>query len=148
MNEVMALFAPFGPEWLLGVLVLLGVGYFGKQFLEEYKAQNRRKAEMDERAAQFQMELSAKREERKQAEVADRYQRDRERSEMDGRMAVQMERSNALIEALKTLMESVVASNEVLHNDIAQSQGRSQSMAQDVVHIRDRVDLLWGKETN
>ena len=135
--EVLELFAPYGPGWLTGVLLALIAFYFGKQFLEEFKAQNKRKGEID-----------LKREERKQAEVDERAQRDRERSQMEGRIAAQMERSNALMEAMKTLMESVVASNDVLHADLANSQQRSQGMAAKVDHICDRVDLLYDKETN
>ena len=78
----------------------------------------------------------------------ERAQRDRERSQMEGRIAAQMERSNTLIEGMKTLMESVVTSNEVLHADLVNSQARSQGMAAQVEHIRDRVDLLYDKETN
>lgn len=102
--EVLKLFAPYGPAWLGGVLLTLVAFYFGRQFLEEYKRQNQRKGELD-----------LKREERKQAEADERAQRDREHSQMEGRIAAQMERSNSLMEAMKTLMESVVASNEVLH---------------------------------
>lgn len=134
--EVLKLFAPYGPAWLGGVLLTLVAFYFGRQFLEEYKRQNQRKGELD-----------LKREERKQAEVDERAQRDRERSQMEGRIAAQMERSNSLMEAMKTLMESVVASNDVLHNDLVHSQARSQGMAEQVSHIRDRVDLLYDKET-
>lgn len=127
--EVLKLFAPYGPGWLGGVLLGLIAFYFGRQFLDEYKRQNERKAGID-----------MKREERKQAEVDERAQRDRERS--------QMERSNSLMEAMKTLMESVVASNEVLHNDLAHSQARSQGMAEKVDHICDRVDLIYSKESD
>lgn len=135
--EALKLFAPYGPGWLGGVLLVLVAFYFGRQFLDEYKAQNERKANID-----------LKREERKQEEVAERAQRDRERSQMEGRIAAQMERSNSLMEAMKTLMESVVASNEVLHSDLAHSQVRSQGMAQKVDHICDRVDLMYNKETS
>lgn len=135
--EVLELFAPYGPGWLTGVLLALIAFYFGKQFLEELKAQNKRKGEID-----------LKREERKQAEVAERAQRDRERSQMEGRIAAQMERSNSLMEAMKTLMESVATSNEVLHADLANSQARSQGMAAQVDHICDRVDLLYDKEAS
>lgn len=134
--EVLKLFAPYGPGWLGGAALVLIAFYFGRQFLAEYKVQNERKANLD-----------LKREERKQAEVDERAQRDRERSEMEGRIAAQMERSNSLMEAMKTLMESVVASNDVLHNDLVHSQARSQGMAEQVSHIRDRVDLLYDKET-
>ena len=135
--EVLKLFAPYGPGWLGGVLLALIAFYFGKQFLEEYKRQNERKGEID-----------LKREERKQNEVKERAQRDRERSEMEGRIAAQMERSNSLMEAMKTLMESVVTSNEVLHADLANSQARSQGMAEKVDHICDRVDLIYSKESD
>lgn len=135
--EVLKLFAPYGPAWLGGVLLTLVAFYFGKQFLEEYKRQNQRKGELD-----------LKREERKQAEVDERAQRDRERSQMEGRIAAQMERSNSLMEAMKTLMESVVASNDVLHADLVHSQARSQGMAEKVDHICDRVDLIYSKESD
>ena len=135
MTDVLEIFAPYGPGSLFGALLVLVVLYFGKQFLEEFKAQNERKANID-----------LKREERKQDEVNERAQRDRERSQMEGRIAAQMERSNTLIEGMKTLMESVVASNDVLHADLVHSQARSQGMAAKVDHICDRVDLLYDKE--
>ena len=134
--EVLKLFAPYGPAWLGGVLLTLVALYFGRQFLEEYKRQNQRKGELD-----------LIREERKEAEVDARAQRDRERSHLEGRIAAQMERSNTLIEGMKTLMESVVASNDVLHADLVNSQARSQGMAEKVDHIYDRVDLMYNKET-
>lgn len=134
--EVLKLFAPYGPGWLGGAALVLIAFYFGRQFLDEYKRQNERKAGID-----------MKREERKRDEVNERAQRDRERSQMEGRIAAQMERSNSLMEAMKTLMESVVASNDVLHADLVNSQSRSQGMAQKVDHICDRVDLLYDKET-
>ena len=135
--EVLKLFAPYGPGWLGGAALVLITFYFGRQFLDEYKVQNERKANID-----------LKREERKQAEVDERAQRDRERSQMEGRIAAQMERSNSLMEAMKTLMESVVASNDVLHADLVHSQTRSQGMAQKVDHICDRVDLIYSKESD
>ena len=135
--EVLKLFAPYGPSWLGGAALVLIAFYFGRQFLDEYKVQNERKANID-----------IKREARKQAEVDERAQRDRERSQMEGRIAAQMERSNTLIEGMKTLMESVVASNDVLHADLVNSQTRSQGMAQKVDHICDRVDLIYSKESD
>ncbi len=137
ITDVLEIFAPYGPGLLFGALLVLVALYFGKQFLEEFKAQNERKANID-----------MKREERKQDEVNERAQRDRERSQMEGRIAAQMERSNTLIEGMKTLMESVATSNEVLHADLVNSQARSQGMAAQVEHIRDRVDLLYDKEHN
>ena len=135
--EVLKLFAPYGPGWLGGAALALIAFYFGRQFLDEYKRQNERKANID-----------LKREERKQAEVDERAQRDRERSQMEGRIAAQMERSTTLIEGMKTLMESVVTSNEVLHADLAHSQARSQGMAEKVDHICDRVDLIYSRASD
>ena len=135
--EVLKLFAPYGPGWLGGAALALIAFYFGRQFLDEYKRQNESKANID-----------LKREERKQAEVDERAQRDRERSQMEGRIAAQMERSNTLIEGMKTLMESVVTSNEVLHADLAHSQARSQGMAEKVDHICDRVDLIYSRASD
>ena len=135
--EVLKRFAPYGPGWLGGAALALIAFYFGRQFLDEYKRQNERKANID-----------LKREERKQAEVDERAQRDRERSQMEGRIAAQMERSNTLIEGMKTLMESVVTSNEVLHADLAHSQARSQGMAEKVDHICDRVDLIYSRASD
>lgn len=66
MTDVLEIFAPYGPGSLFGALLVLVVLYFGKQFLEEFKAQNERKANID-----------LKREERKQDEVNERAQRDR-----------------------------------------------------------------------
>lgn len=126
--EVLKLFAPYGPGWLGGAALVLIAFYFGRQFLDEYKVQNERKANID-----------LKREERKQAEVDERAQRDRERSQMEGRIAAQMERSNSLMEAMKTLMELVVASNDVLHADLVHSQTRSRAWLKRSSHICDRV---------
>ena len=60
--EILKLFAPYGPAWLGGVLLVLIAFYFGRQFLTEYKLQNEHKANLDIR-----------REERKQAESAHRW---------------------------------------------------------------------------
>ena len=43
MTDVLEIFAPYGPGSLFGALLVLVVLYFGKQFLEEFKAQNERK---------------------------------------------------------------------------------------------------------
>lgn len=135
MADILALFAPYGPGWLGGVLLALILFYFGRQFLKEFRKQNERKAGLD-----------VKREERKQAEVAERAQRDRERSEMEGRIAAQMERSNNISEGLQAAMESLRASTEALHDEIRESREHSHDMANKVDHIYDRVDLIYEKE--
>ena len=132
MTDVLEIFAPYGPGSLFGALLVLVVLYFGKQFLEEFKAQNERKANID-----------LKREERKQDEVNERAQRDRERSQMEGRIAAQMERSNALMEA----HEGAHGVRRDLQRGAArrpgEQPGAQPGMAAKVDHIADRVDLLY-----
>ena len=135
MTDVLEIFAPYGPGSLFGALLVLVVLYFGKQFLEEFKAQNERKANIDLR-----------REERKQDEVNERAQRDRERSEMEGHIAAQMERSNNISEGLQAAMESLRASTAALHDEIGESREHLHDMANKVDHIYDRVDLIYEKE--
>lgn len=154
-TELIKALARFGPEWVVGGLGLLCAFVLGKHFLEELKEQNRRKLDLSEKEADLRAEIERQREQRKQAEQDERARRDRERSEMEGRIAAQMERSNTLMDGMKALMESVLASNEAvrtsnetLHSDFLISRERSQDMAEDVTHIRDRVDLLYDKESN
>ena len=116
------------------------------QLLNEYQRNNERKAELEERNAARQAELELKREERKRDELNERAQRDRERSEMEGRIAAQMERSNNISEGLQAAMESLRASTAALHDEIRESREHSHDMANKVDHIYDRVDLIYEKE--
>ena len=130
MADILALFAPFGLDALLGVLVLVGAAlacyrFAGKVF-DEWQANNRREA-------------------RKQAEIEERAQRDRERSVLEGRIVTVMEQTKAVMEENSGLMKSLIASNEVIHNDLAHSQERSAEMAQKVDHVNDRVDMIFEK---
>lgn len=138
--------AGFGPEWFMGFVVLVGFGVISKMLLDEYKRQNDRKAEQAERDSKRQAELDVRREERKRDELSERATRDRERSEMEGRIAAQMERSNTIQEGLQVSMVALTAATEALHNDIVASRDHSLEMAAKVDHIYDRVDLLY--ETN
>ena len=133
MTDVLEIFAPYGPGSLFGALLVLVVLYFGKQFLEEFKAQNERKANID-----------LKREERKQDEVNERAQRDRERSQMEGRIAAQMERSNALMEAMKALMESVVTSTSAARRPGEQPGAQPGHGGEGRPHRRPRRPALQG----
>ena len=127
--------AAFGAEWFFAFLIAIGFGILAKQLLNEYQRNNERKAELEEQNAARQSELELKREERK-----------RERSEMEGRIAAQMERSNNISEGLQAAMESLRASTEALHDEIRESREHSHDMANKVDHIYDRVDLIYEKE--
>lgn len=137
MEALVSEFAAFGPQWLLAGALIAVAAWIAKTWLDEVRAQNVRHAE-----------LEAKREERKVEESAERARRDRERSEMEGRIAAQMEQSNHLMEALQKLMETVVTSNELLHSDLVRSQERSQEMGRKVDHIKDRVDLIYDERSS
>lgn len=135
--------ADFGPVYFIAVVVFVGFGILAKQLLDEYRAQNTRKAELAERQAQNQTKLDMLREERKREELAERTQRDRDRSEMEGRIAAQMQRSNDISEGLQVSMESLRAATESLHDEIKKSREHSHEMASKVNHIADRVDLMY-----
>ena len=128
------------------VFVAVGGGILAKQLLDEYRRNNERKSELEERNAERQAELELKREERKRDELSERAKRDRERSEMEGRIAAQMERSNNISEGLQAAMESLRTSTEALHDEIRESREHSHDMANKVDHIYDRVDLIYEKE--
>ena len=101
MADILALFAPFGLDALLGVLVLVGAAlacyrFAGKVF-DEWQANNRRKATLQQAQADHQAELEDKREARKQAEIEERAQRDRERSVLEGRIVTVMEQTKAVM---------------------------------------------------
>ena len=87
--------------------------YFGKQFLEEFKAQNERKANID-----------LKREERKQDEVNERAQRDRE-PQSDGGPHRRADGAQQCADGGHEGAHGVRRDlNEVLHADLANSQAR------------------------
>ena len=138
--------AAFGPEWFFATIVVVGLGIFAKLLLDEFRRNNERKAELEERNAARQSELEMKREERKRDELNERAQRDRERSEMEGRIAEQMERSNNISEGMQAAMESLRASTSALHDEIRESREHSHDMANKVNHIYDRVNLIYEKE--
>lgn len=99
-----------------------------------------------ERQIDHQMRIDEAREARKLAEEQSREQRDRERSEMEGRWVEQIERNNVLIEGIRALMEAMRASNDALHADFAESRKRSGEMGENISHIRDRVDLMYERK--
>lgn len=138
--------AGFGPEWFFAIIVAVGFGLLAKGLLDEYKRQNERKAQLEEKNAARQAEIEMKREERKREEQQERAKRDREHSMNEGRIASQMERSNSILEATQSSMEALKASNEALHEEIINSREHSRDMGERVDHILDRVDLIYENE--
>ncbi len=135
MDDLLSLAAEFGPMWLLVFAVIFLVWHFGGKLIEIFAAK-----------VEAQTTNENKREERKQDEKNARIKHDREMAEIKGQMVGQMERSNNLMESLKTLMESVVTSNEVLHEDLKASQAGSRQMQSDMRDVKQKVDLIYAKE--
>lgn len=92
-----------------------------------------------------QLEIEAKREERKQEEAAARIEHDREMAEIKGQMVEAMRESNALMEALRTLMAQVKTSNDVLHEDLMASREGSRQMQSDMKDVKQKVDVIYAK---
>ena len=134
LDVILAHAYEFGPLWLLVFAVIFLLWYFGTKWMEIYSAKT-----------QAQSELDAKREDRKQEELEANIEHDREMAEIKGQMVEAMRESNALMDALKTLMESVVTSNKVLHDDLKASQAGSKQMQSDVKDMKNKVDAIYMK---
>lgn len=134
MDLILAHAYEFGPLWLLAFAVVFLLWYFGTKLMDVYA--DRTKAQAD---------LDAKREDRKQAELDANIEHDREMAEIKGQMVEAMRESNMLMDALKTLMESLVTSNKMLHDDLKASQAGSKQMQSDVKDMKGKVDAIYMK---
>lgn len=127
--------AEFGPMWLFVFVILILIWHFGGKLLEVFAAK------VDADTAN-----EAKREERKQVEMQARIEHDREMAEIKGQMATVMQEANVLMAGVKSVMESVVQSNQVLHDDLKASQAGSRQMQSDMRDVKQKVDLIYAKE--
>lgn len=127
--------AEFGPLWLLVFAIIFLVWHFGGKFMDVYASK-----------VEKQIENEAKREERKQEEANARIEHDREMAEIKGQMVEAMRENNALMGSLKTLMEQVSMSNEVLHEDLMASREGSRQMQADMKDVKQKVDHIYAKE--
>lgn len=135
MDQLIVKAAEFGPLWLLVFALIVLAWHFGGRLIEVYAAK-----------VEASSAIEAKREDRKQEETQARIEHDREMAEIKGQMVEQMNRSNNLMETIKPLMESVVASNNVLHDDLKTSQAGSRQMQSDMRDVKQKVDLIYAKE--
>ncbi len=83
--------------------------------------------------------IEQQREDRKAAEEASREQRDRERSEMEGRWLTQYEHATHVQEQTNAVMEGVRAQMDTLNATLQDSKQRSSEMAREVREIHDVV---------
>lgn len=125
----------FGPGWFLviGIVALVALG--GRELLKIYSKTN-----------DARLEIERERERRKQEEMHERIAHDREMAEIKGNMSATMADTNVLMSALKTLMEQVVVTNNVLHEDLKASQAGSREMREDVRAISHKVDFIYNRE--
>lgn len=143
----------YGPEWFFGLSLLAIVAVLGVWGMKILSKRMERQLDIEEQRLLKQQEIEQKREARKQEETQARIQHDREMAEIKGQMVEAIhesnsntEKSNALMESLKVLMESVVSSNNVLHEDIKASQAGSRQMQGDMKDVKNKVDLIYAKE--
>jgi membrane-associated HD superfamily phosphohydrolase len=85
------------------------------------------------------IEIEAKREERKAEEVKTRAQRDRERSEMEGRWLTQYEHATRVQEQTNMVIEGVREQMMMLNQALDDSKSRSHEMAEQVQEIHQEV---------
>ena len=83
--------------------------------------------------------LEEQRERRKAAEERSREQRDRERSEMEGRWLTQYEHATQVQEQTNAVMEGVRAQMDTLNTTLQDSKKRSSEMARGVKEIHNAV---------
>ncbi len=83
--------------------------------------------------------LEEQRERRKAAEERSREQRDRERSEMEGRWLTQYEHATQVQEQTNAVMEGVRAQMDTLNTTLQDSKKRSSEMAREVKEIHNAV---------
>ena len=83
--------------------------------------------------------IEQQREDRKAAEEASREQRDRERSEMEGRWLTQYEHATHVQEQTNAVMEGVRAQMDTLNATLQDSKQRSSERAREVREIHDVV---------
>lgn len=83
--------------------------------------------------------IEQQREDRKAAEEQSREQRDRERSEMEGRWLTQYEHATHVQEQTNAVMEGVRVQMTTLNTTLQESKRRSSEMAREVREIHETV---------
>lgn len=134
MEQLLSYAAEFGPLWLLVFVIAFLLWHFGTKFMEIYSAKLEAQAKLDD-----------KREERKRKELESNIEHDREMAALNGQMIETMRESNHLMETNRTIMEAIVTSNEMIHEDLKSSQAGSRQMQSDMQIVKQQVDVLYKK---
>lgn len=135
MDAILAHAYEFGPLWMMVFLIAFLLWYFGNKLMDVYSQKT-----------EAQIELEKVREERKREELMASIEHDRKTAETNGQMVASMRDSNTLMSAIKTLMESLIASNGVIHQDLKASQTGSKQMQSDMQEVKQKVDFIYRKE--
>lgn len=134
MDQLFGYAAEFGPLWLLVFVIAFLLWHFGTKFMEIYSTK-----------LEAQTKLDDKREERKRKELESSIEHDREMAALNGQMIETMRESNHLMETTKTIMEAIITSNEMIHEDLKASQAGSKQMQSDMQVVKQQVDVLYKK---
>lgn len=133
MDELMGALAQSiahaGPEWAMVIIVtVLGV----TQVLPVWKERDERRMAMERERQAAELELAREREARKAEDAKRLDQRDKERSQNEGRWLEQGERSLRLQDETNAAIDGMRSAMEMNNALLSESKERSRHMAQQV----------------
>lgn len=134
--------AAFGPEWLLVFFVIIVVTILLIAFIPLIKSYVEKKMELDQQEVDARNAREDERERRKNDELAAREQRDRERSEVEGRWATQYERAIAAQEKSNVVMTAISNQLEVMNTQLMDSKTNSKSMGETLARMDRKVEEI------
>ena len=114
-----------GPEWGLLLFAIAAGIWAAKNVWLPYME---RRQSMAEKEADARIALEAQREDRKSRESADRLERDRELTKMQGQWLEQYDRANRAQEQSNVVTEGVRAEMQLLNATLADSKEHSREM--------------------
>lgn len=144
-TEVVARAAEFGPEWLFAVVVCGLLVFAVIKFIPMLQEWNLQRLELQKTEAEGRHEIEVMREKRKAGEEASREQRDRERSEAEGRWAAQYDRAVAAQEKSNVVIEALKNQIEVQNAQLMDSKANSKSMGEHLANIEKMVSTMHGE---
>ena len=115
-----------GPEWGLLIFAIAAGIWAAKNVWLPYID---RRQSMAEKEAESRMALAVERERRKAQESADRVERDREMTRMQGQWLEQYDRANRAQEQSNVVTEGIRAEMQLLNAALADSKDNSRKMS-------------------
>lgn len=127
------------PEWLPAIGMTAVIAFAAVKLVPVMTSAIESREARHERESKARIEVEAKREERKSQEELAREQRDRERSQAEGRWLAQYEHATKVQEQTNTIMEGVRQQMSIMNAAMTDSKDRSREMAGKVDRIYDEV---------